>query len=354
MVSLDNDIRFTNSIAENIQQELEDSSYSAVFVLTDTNTNRDCLPVISQALPSESKIITVANGEVNKTIATCQEIWQQLTEGNADRHALLINLGGGVICDMGGFCARTFKRGIDFWNIPTTVLSQVDASVGGKLGVDFGSFKNHIGLFSEPNIVFIDPAFFNTLDKAEVVSGFAEMIKHTIIRDGDGFEKLMQENIDSLDWSVWIPNSVEIKKMVVEEDPTEKGLRKILNFGHTIGHAIESYFLHTTRALRHGEAIALGMLCESYLSIKKLGFTKEEFAQVKDILTRHFPTPEISTESIKPIAELAVHDKKNKDGIINAVLISAIGTPEIDVPISKSDIIESLNYYNEAIRYNPY
>lgn len=354
MVSLDNDIRFTNNIVESVRLELKNSSYSLVFVLTDSNTNRDCLPIISQALPGECKIITVASGEANKTIATCQEIWQQLTEGNADRHALVINLGGGVICDMGGFCARTYKRGIDFWNIPTTVLSQVDASVGGKLGVDFGSFKNHIGLFSEPNIVFIDPVFFRTLDQPEIVSGFAEMIKHTIIRDPEGFQKLSNEDLASLDWSLWIPNSVEIKKKVVEEDPTEQDLRKILNFGHTIGHAIESYFLNTNRALRHGEAIALGMLCESYLSIKKLGLTEEEFEQVKNLLTKHFPTPEISTESVKPIAELAVHDKKNKDGIINAVLIKSIGTPKIDVPISKSDIIESLNYYNEALRYNPY
>lgn len=350
MVALENDIRFTNKISESMKNELSNGSYSSVFVLTDSNTNRDCLPVISEALPEATRLITIPAGEVHKTIATCQDIWQQLTDGQADRHALMINLGGGVICDMGGFCARTYKRGIDFWNIPTTVLSQVDASVGGKLGVDFGSYKNHIGLFSEPDIVFIDSVFFETLDHGEVVSGFAEMIKHTIIRDARGFEKLLDEDIKTIDWSHWIPNSIEIKKKVVEDDPTERGLRKILNFGHTIGHAIESYFLNTNHALRHGEAIALGMITESFLSTEKLGLSNEEFKKIKELLTRHFPTPIISKEAKVAIADLAVHDKKNKDGVINAVLIAAIGTPQIDVPISKSEIIKSLSYYNEALR----
>ena len=196
-------------------KELSKRAFSRLFVLADTNTAELCLPVISGILPENYHLITVPAGEQNKTIKTCEKIWQALTDERADRHALMLNLGGGVICDMGGFCARTYKRGISFCNIPTTVLSQVDASVGGKLGVDFGSFKNHIGLFSEPDIVFIDPVFFKTLSQEEILSGFAEMIKHTLIRDPDGFERLLNEEIDSIDWAFWIPNSVNIKKAVV-------------------------------------------------------------------------------------------------------------------------------------------
>ena len=347
MVSLKNDIRFTNKVSNDLEKELANSSYSSVFVLTDSNTVNYCLPIIRDQLPENATVITVPAGESNKTITTCENIWQVLTDGNADRHALLINLGGGVICDMGGFCARTYKRGIDFWNIPTTVLSQVDASVGGKLGVDFGKYKNHIGLFSEPDIVFIDPVFFETLPEDEVVSGFAEMIKHALIRNPEGFEKLAGEDAGTIDWSAWIPGSVEIKKEVVEADPTENGLRKILNFGHTIGHAIESYFLDTSQPLKHGEAIALGMIAESYLSQSKLGLPEDEFNRIAACLAKQFPMPMIPGESLESIASLAIQDKKNKDGIINAVLLNKIGSPEIDVPITRSEIIDALTAYNK-------
>ena len=348
MVSPENDIRFTNQVAQLVKKEVSARSYSNLFVLTDSNTVRYCLPVISEALPENYQLITIPAGEPHKTISTCEKIWQELTNRRADRHALILNLGGGVICDMGGFCARTYKRGIDFWNIPTTVLSQVDASVGGKLGVDFGQFKNHIGLFSEPDIVFIDSVFFKTLSQEETLSGFAEMIKHTLIRDPQGFQRLQTEDIDSIDWSDWIPNSVEIKKAVVEADPTEKGLRKILNFGHTIGHAIESHYLNGKQPLRHGEAIALGMITESFLSVTKSGLSEEEYMKIATFLAKIFPTPEISNADIEVITDLAVHDKKNKDGVINAVLLNNIGAPEIDVPISKAEIKHALVAYNQT------
>lgn len=348
MAAPENDIRFIENIAKAINFQLSEESFSSIFVLVDENTRRDCLPVIENALPANYSLITIPAGEQHKTMATCEEIWQALTNNQADRHALMLNLGGGVICDMGGFCARTYKRGISFWNIPTTVLAQVDASVGGKLGVDFGSFKNHIGLFSEPDIVFLDPIFFNTLPKDEVISGFAEMIKHTLIRDVAGFEKIITQSVETIDWSVWIPNSVALKKAVIEEDPKEKGLRKVLNFGHTIGHAIESYFLTGSRPLKHGEAVALGMITETYLSTKKMSFQETDFNRVSKFLADIFPTPIIPESALETIAKLAVQDKKNKDGIINAVLLSQIGTPEIDVPISKSEIIESLEAYNNA------
>ena len=350
MAELTNDIRFTTQIAHDLKSALANGSFSKIFVLTDSNTRKDCLPIILDVLPEDHFIIEIPAGEENKTIATCEKIWDKFTLANADRYALLINLGGGVICDMGGFCARTYKRGIAFWNIPTTVLSQVDASVGGKLGVDFGSYKNHIGLFSEPDIVFIDSVFFKTLERKEIISGFAEMIKHTLIRDAQGFNKLSQVDIDSIDWSEWIPKSVEVKKTIVEADPLEKGLRKILNFGHTIGHAIESYYLGTEKQLKHGEAIAIGMICEGYLSVKKLDLTQEILDKLFAVIKRYFPLPGFADEELNAIANLTVQDKKNKDGQINAVLLKDIANPEIDVPVSNSEIKESLNYYNQLVK----
>jgi 3-dehydroquinate synthase len=338
-------IQFTNKILSALTDALEEEQYSKIFVLTDENTHRYCLALIDEALPNQYIEISISSGEENKTLDTCTAIWQTLTDNHADRHALLINLGGGVICDMGGFCARTYKRGIRFWNVPTTVLSQVDASVGGKLGVDFGVFKNHIGLFSEPDLVFIDPVFFKTLPDDQVTSGFAEMIKHCLIRDRAGFERLKQTEIKKLDWQYWIPNSVKIKKAVVEEDPHEKGLRKILNFGHTIGHAVESFYLGTDKALKHGEAIAIGMIAEIYLSVKNCELTQATANNIISYLLKTFPVQIIKEQEVSEIVKLASHDKKNKAGRINAVLLNDIGNPTIDSVITEDEIQEALNYY---------
>ena len=345
-----NNILFTDEVANKLNLKLKNSSFSEVFVLVDENTEQFCLPIINKILPDNYKLVTIKSGEANKTLATCEFIWQQLTNTNADRQALLINLGGGVICDMGGFCARTYKRGIQFWNIPTTLLSQVDASVGGKLGVDFGVFKNHIGLFSEPDMVVIDSVFFNTLPAGEILSGFAEMVKHSLIRDGDMFAELRAQEIAAINWQKWVPKSVEIKKAVVEEDPTEKGVRKILNFGHTIGHAIESYHLDKTNSLKHGEAVAMGMIAETYLSYSKGFLSENDRDTIIQYLLGVFPQLEIEQSAIKPIINLALQDKKNVKGSIKAVLLNAIGEAVIDVEITEDDISESLNYYNQLLK----
>lgn len=343
-------IRFTRDVGGALKNELSTGSYSKIFILADENTIRDCLPVIQDAISQESVLITIKSGESQKTLTTCTQIWQTLTDNHADRHALLINLGGGVICDMGGFCARTYKRGIDFWNVPTTVLSQVDASVGGKLGIDFGPFKNHIGLFSEPEIVFLDSVFFKTLPKEEIVSGYAEMIKHTLIRDANGFKALINKHPLELEWDEWIPNSVAIKKEVVEQDPTEQNLRKILNFGHTVGHAVESFYLDTNEPLKHGEAVAIGMIAEAYLSSKKCALSNSEITQIEEYLLSIFEHRKIHSSAIDSIVGLAAHDKKNKDGKIRAVLINGIGNPSIDEEITELDIRDSLNHYNSLIK----
>ena len=350
MASDKDNLIFTNKLSSAINGALNDASFSNIFILVDENTKIHCLPLIEEYFPEPFQLIQIKAGEENKTLKTCELIWQSLTDANADRYALMINLGGGVICDMGGFCARTYKRGIQFWNIPTTLLSQIDASVGGKLGVDFGVFKNHIGLFSEPDMVFVDNLFFNTLPEDEIVSGFAEMVKHGLIRDREMFYELLEQNIADINWQKWVPRSVAIKQEVVEQDPTENGLRKILNFGHTIGHAIESYYLNKDNALKHGEAIAIGMVAETYISVTKKLLDENDGERIIQYLLKVFPKQAISQNAIDNIIKLAIQDKKNRNGSIYAVLLNAIGEAVYDVEITSDEISKSLNYYNQQIK----
>ncbi len=268
------------SIEQLLPEYLEGKDYSAVAVITDKNTRKDCYPRVKELLPRHL-LITVQEGEGNKNLDTCTIIWNKLTEAEFDRHALVINLGGGVIGDMGGFCASTYKRGIDFIQVPTTLLAQVDASVGGKLGIDFQGFKNHIGVFTQPRAVLIDSAFLATLPERELRSGFAEVIKHCLIRDRQMWNKIRKTELDDMPMKELISHSVETKKAVVNEDPTEKGLRKILNFGHTIGHAVETFHLEKNRLL-HGEAIAIGIICESYIAYSKGMITESELGDKEE------------------------------------------------------------------------
>ena len=256
MIQLQNyTIQFQNSHFLQLQEQLAAAQYSKIFVLVDSNTKNHCLPILKKALNNVALTsILIEAGEAHKNINTCQRIWNALIQQRADRNAVLLNLGGGVIGDMGGFCASTFKRGIDFIQIPTTLLAQVDASIGGKLGIDFALVKNSIGLFKNPKGVYLHPAFFNTLPKAELYSGFAEIIKHTLIADEHYWEQLLSfNNLEQNDWEPVIKQSLLVKKRIVEQDPLEKGIRKSLNFGHTIGHAVESLSWETTQPLLHGE-----------------------------------------------------------------------------------------------------
>ncbi|HEY8400693.1 MAG TPA: 3-dehydroquinate synthase family protein, partial [Cytophagaceae bacterium] len=262
-------IFLTRDISGKLKEFLQGKQYSSVCVIADENTEKHCFPLLLPAL-QKYHLITIPSGEENKTLSTCERIWKGMTDQQLDRKAVVINLGGGVIGDMGGFCASTYKRGIDFIQIPTTLLSQVDASVGGKLGVDFFSYKNHIGVFKEPAAVFINADFLKTLDPAELRSGFAEIIKHCLIADKTKWEEISRKSLAEQNWEDLIAHSVEIKSKVTTADPTEQGLRKILNFGHTIGHAIESYYLTIKdKKLLHGEAIAIGMVAESYIAEKR-------------------------------------------------------------------------------------
>jgi 3-dehydroquinate synthase len=327
---------------------LEAGDYSQLLVLVDQHTEALCLPRLAPALaPYDYSVIRIPAGEQHKNIDTCQSIWRQLMDARADRQALVINLGGGVIGDMGGFCAATFKRGLEFVQVPTTLLAQVDASIGGKLGIDFGQVKNSIGLFGDPAAVLIDPTFLQTLPPRELRSGFAEMIKHSLIADAgqwSAFQTIGQ--LADIDWQPLIGPSLRIKQRIVEADPTERGIRKALNFGHTIGHAVEGIALETDRPLLHGEAIAIGMICEAYLSHRQAGLPAEELEQISAFILRlydHLPLEEAHFEAF---FELMVNDKKNEGRQINFSLLPAIGSVKINCTAQLTDIEDSLLYYN--------
>ncbi len=332
-------------ISESLKTFLGTKSYSKIVVLTDTNTKRFCYPVIKDALPKHT-LITVKHGEENKNLQTCELIWSAMTEAQLDRHALMINLGGGVIGDMGGFCAATYKRGIDFIQIPTTLLSQVDASVGGKLGIDFQGFKNHLGVFTLPNAVLIDPVFLETLSEREKRSGFAEILKHCLIQDGEKWQEIRRKDLADQDLPDLIAHSVEIKKKVVEQDPTEKGLRKILNFGHTLGHAIETFFLpQGKKRLFHGEAIATGMVCESYIAYERGLIDERTREQIEEFIFSIYGKVDIAEADFDTIIGLTLQDKKNKGKEVRFSLINSAGSCLYDIVVSKNEMKKALAYY---------
>lgn len=319
-------------------------NYSQRAILVDENTLQYCYPIIKPFF-EEACIIQIQAGEEYKHIDTCRYIWQKLTEFGFDRKSLLINLGGGVIGDMGGFCAATYKRGIDFVQIPTTLLSQVDASVGGKLGIDFMGYKNHIGVFQIPHLVLICPIFLKTLPKRELRSGYAEVIKHALIADQKHWEYLLQHTPETLCWEEVIPHSIRIKANIVEQDPTEKGLRKVLNFGHTIGHAIESHFLPTSRKLLHGEAIAIGMIAETWLTYQRNRISQLQLQEISQYILKIFGKVEIYESDFEGIQNNIMHDKKNEGFKILCSLLQKIGKCSYNDEVSWEEIQESLQYY---------
>jgi 3-dehydroquinate synthase len=340
-------IIFSDALANDLEDLLNGQQYSKIGVITDSNTLKYCYPLIKAHLPADHSLYSFQAGEANKTIHTCMQIWQWMTEEGFDRKALILNVGGGVVGDMGGFCAATYKRGIRFINLPTTLLSQVDASVGGKLGVDFNGFKNHIGVFTSPDTVFIASDFLDTLPEAELRSGYAEVIKHGLIQDADYFSKLKATEWQKQDWKFIIAHSVSIKKDVVTQDPLESGLRKILNFGHTIGHAFETFYLGSEKHLLHGEAIAIGMICEGYLSVKKSGLSKQELAQLSRLLFTIYGKFEFEPDAVSAIVQLCAQDKKNDGQVLNFSLLKSIGTCTYNIPVLPEEIREAILYYRK-------
>ncbi|TYZ11880.1 3-dehydroquinate synthase [Hymenobacter lutimineralis] len=330
-----------------LQALLARPAVSQVFVLVDANTQRWCYSLIAPYLPAGHQVIEIPAGEEYKTLATCETVWAQLTEARTDRHAVLVNLGGGVVTDLGGFCAALYKRGIRFVQVPTTLLAQVDASVGGKTGVDFLSYKNQLGVFQEPAAVCIDPRFLETLDPRQVKAGYAEVIKHWLIADAAAFAHHRYQSITSVDWENIIRESVALKQRIVAADPLESGLRKLLNFGHTVGHALESYLLtQPGREILHGEAVAAGMVCEAWLSHQKGMLDAAALEQIELLLFSLYEKVQFVTLETDAIADFARQDKKNAGTIINCTLLQGLGNGVYDQPITLAEIAESLRHYH--------
>ncbi len=349
-------INYFNSkviFTKNIQYELSEilkNSNKKKFIILDKNTKKYCLPILN--LKIDFQIIEIPEGEKNKNLKTCLQIWNFLFENNAERNSLLINLGGGLICDIGGFAASTFKRGIEFINIPTTLLSQVDASVGGKVGINYRNAKNEIGLFMSAKYILIDTKFLLTLDKRNIFSGFAEMIKHSLISNIENFNNLIEENIFKLIYEEnenfldFVYKSVKIKNFFASKDPFEKkGFRKILNFGHTIGHSIESLSMQKNRCLLHGEALMIGMICELYISHIELNFPKKILNKIVSFYLKNYKKYIIQESDFKNVFELMQNDKKKINNKIYFPLLDNIGKIKIENILEKEKIIRALRFY---------
>ncbi len=322
-----------------------------VFLATEETVNELCISKFDDFFKSNGiQKVVIPAGENNKKIESVAKIWEFLSQNGADRKSLLINIGGGMLTDLAGFAASTFKRGIDFLNVPTTLLSQVDASVGGKTGINFSGFKNEIGTFKEPVAVIINTGFLKTIDSENFISGFAEMIKHGLIYSPEHLLELEKFDLEIIDYDLLqeiIRNSVNVKEYFVASDPTEKNIRKALNFGHTIGHAFESYAWEQNRPIQHGYAVAYGMIAELYLSFKKCNFPRSDFQNLTNWLLKLYGKFHISENDFDSLFELMTHDKKNEAGRINFTLLSEIGKIEINQNCERDLIYESLvNYVN--------
>ena len=343
-------------ISRDLQAELtaaiERVGPDRLFVLADTTTAALCWPVVRDfPCVAGAQLITIGATDEAKTLDTLAAVWTALGEGGATRHSMLVNLGGGMVTDLGGFAASTFKRGIAFVNIPTTLLAMVDASVGGKTGINFRGLKNEIGVFNEAQIVILDTHFLRTLDRQNLCSGYAEMLKHGLISNEENLLELLRFDIEHPDYEALkalVAKSVSIKERIVTEDPHEHGLRKALNLGHTVGHAFESLAMAENRTVLHGYAVAWGLVCELYLSATRCGFPTERLHQVAQFARETYGIFTFTCKEYDRLYELMTHDKKNTAGVINFTLLGAVGDIRINQQADKDDIFEMLDYYREG------
>jgi 3-dehydroquinate synthase len=343
-MTIPDNVQFATDPAMALKALFAKKNYSQLLVLADENTRRHCYPLIASSLPN-AYIIEVKSGEGHKSLDTCVEIWQQLTDQLVDRHGCLIVLGGGVLGDMGGFCAATYKRGIDFILVPTTLLAQSDASIGGKLGIDFNHFKNHIGVFCQPTLTLLHSGFLKTLPLGELRSGFAEIIKHTLISDRAMWKQLISQGLEAQPWDVLVKHSVEFKAKVTTEDPREKGLRKILNAGHTVGHALETHLLTRSAQITHGEAVAAGLVIEAHIAFTRGLLAAAELAEVAQFISKVYSRIDIDLETEEAICRLMLQDKKNRDNKILCVLLNGIGHAKWDYEINVEEVKNALTFY---------
>lgn len=343
-------------ICKNLQSELQNFlqsvKYDKLFVLTDSNTLELCLPMLKEVPQLQgAPVITVEAGDTNKNIEQVTAIWMRLCNEGASRNSLLLNVGGGMITDMGGFVAATFKRGIHSVNVPTTLMASVDAAVGGKTGINFNGLKNEIGSFYPPLCVLIDSSFLKTLDRDNLLSGYAEMVKHALISNMETYRAILSFDLDLVDYTLlnqMVAQSVAVKERIVEEDPKEMGIRKALNLGHTVGHAYESLSFRKGRPVLHGHAVAAGLVSELYLSYKKCGFPMEILSQVVYYLKKYYPPFFFNCDDYEALYELMTHDKKNEGGIINFTLLSQVGEVQINQSVTKEKVLESFDFYRES------
>lgn len=340
----------SNKITDNLSEVLKNTTYDKLFVLTDEQTDKQCYPLIeSVSAIQQAKRVVIPAYDVNKNIENLTHVWKFLTTNGATRHSLLINLGGGMITDLGGFAAATYKRGIAYINIPTTLLGSVDAAVGGKTGINFGGYKNEIGAFYPALHIIISAEFLNTLTHKDILSGYAEMIKHGLLDSETIWDRTINFDLQTIDYNLLndlVMESVLIKQRIVEKDPFEKNIRKALNLGHTIGHAFESFALDNDRAVPHGYAVAWGLVAELYLSHKLCNFPKETLVLVTKFIRENYGTFDFNRENYDTLYQLMVHDKKNVGDTINFTLLAAVGDIQIDQTADRGMIEEALDYYN--------
>lgn len=342
-----------SNLSEELSKAIQACPHDKAFVLVDEHTKEFCLHLIS-GLPCLQGAITICIGaeDIHKNLETLAKVWKELGDQGATRHSLLINLGGGMVTDLGGFAASTFKRGIKYINIPTTLLAMVDASVGGKTGINFNGLKNEIGVFSPAEYVLIDTVFLKSLDKNNLLSGYAEMLKHGLISTTEHWAELLNFDMCQVNYQhlqTLVAQSVQIKENIVEQDPFEKGIRKALNLGHTVGHAFESLALENNHPVLHGYAVAWGIICELYFSYIKVGFPKDKLRQTIQFIKENYGILAFDCKQYDRLYEFMTHDKKNSAGIINFTLLGEIGDIRINQSASKEEIMDMLDFYRESM-----
>ena len=340
-----------DSLEQTLTQAVGECEHDRTFLLADETTQKACVPLIAgfDCLKGAQTIVIGAT-DTHKTLESLAHVWEELGKSGATRHTLLINIGGGMVTDLGGFAASTFKRGINYINIPTTLLSMVDASVGGKTGINFRGLKNEIGVFNNAASVILDTQFLRTLDQENILSGYAEMLKHGLISNKKMWAELLNFDVESPDFGLlqsMVEESVAVKQRIVTEDPTEQGIRKALNLGHTAGHAFESFALRKQPIL-HGYAVAYGLICELFLSAVKTGFPTDKMHQTVSFIKAHYGKMTITCDDYPTLLELMTHDKKNTAGIINFTLLGGIGDIRINQTATQEEIYEALDFYREC------
>lgn len=350
---MDKNVIICDDLKSELQGFMQGLSYDKLFVLTDENTKRYCYPVVRDilGLGSDASLVTIQAGDTHKNLESLSQIWAFLSDNGATRHSVLLNIGGGMVTDIGGFAGATFKRGIRTVNVPTTLMASVDAAVGGKTGINFNGLKNEVGAFYQPLCVFIDCNFLKTLDRENILSGYAEMMKHALISSMERYASVFLYDIDTMNFGYLnrlVEQSVAVKEEIVLQDPKEQGIRKALNFGHTVGHAYESLSFKKQAPLLHGHAVAAGLVSELYLSYKLCGFPMGKLSQVVAYIKEYYSPFVFDCNDYETLYQLMTHDKKNEGNHINFTLLANIGDIRINQTVEKEKILESLDFYRES------